>query len=94
MSDISTLIREAKPLYFRRKKRRQRLKVVSAIAGCFTVALLLTGMPVQHRATVDMNEFYTYLYDDSSYRMLMGENDTLMAESDWMAKEYMLAQVM
>ncbi len=94
MSDISTLIREAKPLYFRRKKRRQWLKVVSAIAGCFTVTLLLTGMPIQHRATVDVNEFYSYLYDDSSYQKFMGENDTLTAESDWIAKEYMLAQVM
>ena len=93
MSDISTLIREAKPLYFKRKKRRQCFKIISGLSGCFIIALLLTVMtsPVNQTSS-DMNEFYTYLYDDTSYQVLIGANE-ITDTDDWFTTEYILTQV-
>lgn len=93
MSDISKLIQEAKPLYFKRKRRRLKLKIAAGMAGCLTIAFLLTGMPSRvNPSSTNIEEFYTYLYDDTSYQVLIGANATNNTD-EWLTDVYGLTQV-
>ncbi len=93
MSNISELIQEAKPLYFKRKRRRFKLKLTAGMAGCLAVAFLLTGISSRiNQSSTNMDEFYAYLYDDTSYQTLMGTNTTTGTD-EWFTDEYGLTQV-
>lgn len=66
MENISTLIQEAKPLYFTRKKRRHRLKLAASVLGCFLLAQ--TAFIIHSRISVDdLDGLYTYLYDNTAF---------------------------
>lgn len=72
LSDISALLREAKPLYLKRKRRRtigQR-----TVAGLAVLGLALGMVP--HPKASDLTGFYTELYA-SSYK---NETETV---PDW-----------
>lgn len=68
MTDISLLLKEAKPLYLKRKKRR---RVMKNVAVGVTMCSLLTGL-MFHQINLtgfqpELNELYVCLYDDQSY---------------------------
>ncbi len=94
MSDISTLLQEAKPLYFKRKKQRRRIKIAAGVIGCMMMGILITGMP--NRMSVsnqsDFDSFYAYLYDDEAYDVLLSFNE--LSDTDTLLyDEYELTQV-
>ncbi len=77
MSDISTLLQEAKPLYFKRKKRRRQIKTVAGVAACMMIGILLAGLPhPMPDSSNNFDAFYAYLYDDTAYDELVGTNDS------------------
>ena len=81
MTDISTLLQEAKPLYFKRKKRRKQIKVVSAICACVLFVNIMTGLyhNEQNTDNVALDTFYAYLYEPSS---LYDETDNYVTDED------------
>ena len=52
MDDISTLLKEAKPLYFARKRRNNRIK---AFAGMFALVLMFGGLYPRDYTYVEYN---------------------------------------
>lgn len=68
MTDISTLLQEAKPLYFKRKKRRKQIKVVSSICACVLFVNLIIGMNYHSQETynAELDTFYAYLYETTN----------------------------
>lgn len=63
MNDISHLLKEARPLYFKRKRQRKIIKNVTVGGVCFS--LLVALMPMN---TYKMqSDIYGYLYDDALY---------------------------
>ncbi len=95
MSDISTLLQEAKPLYFKRKKRRRQLKIAAGVVGCLMVGVLVAGAPkLRPMSTNDFDMFYAYLYDDTAYQRIVGTSDSYNYDSDSLWFDgYELAQV-
>lgn len=79
MTDISLLLKEAKPLYLKRKKRR---RMITNVAVGVTMCSLLTGL-MFHQITptvyqTGLNELYVCLYDNQSYEsatQLMSQED-------------------
>ena len=61
MQDISDLIREAKPLYFARKKRHNRIKSSLAVLGC--CFLVFAVWP--DKKPVDTYSFWNLGYTES-----------------------------
>lgn len=90
MENISKLIQEAKPLYFKRKKRRRHIKAASAVLGCFLVAQAFM-MPFNNHKSIDLEGLYTYLYDNEAFEQSFAffansmENNLLMDEYGLMA---------
>lgn len=81
MSDISTLLKEAKPLYFKRKKQRKQIKTVVGFIGCLVLGLVLIGKPYQVSHSVsNLDGLYSFLYDDVSYQQLFTEVDTVLVD--------------
>ena len=68
MTDISMLLKEAKPLYMKRKKRRAVIK--NAAVG-LTMCSLLLGLGVQNFSSTNsldqLNDLYVALYDDEVF---------------------------
>lgn len=68
MTDISMLLKEAKPLYMKRKKRRAIIK--NAAVG-LTMCSLLLGVGVQNFSSTNsldqLNDLYVALYDDEVF---------------------------
>ena len=63
--DISNLIKEAKPLYFKRKRRRRMIKNISVgVVSCLMIGVFMMQSPTP---TAINQDFYTYLYDDEVY---------------------------
>ena len=62
MQDISDLIKEAKPLYHKRKKQRRIIK--SALAGVACLFLVFVNMPNYQTDDVFYNP-YVYYTDDA-----------------------------
>ncbi len=95
MSDISTLLQEAKPLYFKRKKWRRQLKIISGVVGCLMIGVLVVGAPkLRPMSTSDFDTFYAYLYDDTAYQGIVGTSDSYNYDSDSLWFDgYELAQV-
>lgn len=82
MTDISTLLQEAKPLYFARKKRRRQLRAAGLGAACLMAAYLLpTQIGSIPQASGDMETFYAYLYEPS----YMDNRLNAFQENDWEA---------
>ena len=82
--DISNLIKEAKPLYFKRKRRRRMIKNISVGA----VSCLMLGVFVLHSPmpTITNQDFYTYLYNDEVYNQdfyLLTEADMLLPMDEY-----------
>ncbi len=81
MTDISSLLKEAKPLYFVRKKRRQRLRAIGVACSCLTAAYLSIMPYVSVSKTDEMTALYTALYEpkeinsDYLYGNVNWEND-------------------
>ena len=69
MTDISTLLQEAKPLYFKRKKKRKQIKIVSAICACVLFVNLMQGVNYGRQQTynTELDTFYAYLYEPTSF---------------------------
>lgn len=69
--DISNLIKEAKPLYFKRKRRRRMIKgVITGLTACLFLGVFM--MPKMQPASFQQtNEFYAFLYDDDLYNQKM-----------------------
>ncbi len=69
MDDISSLIREAKPLYMKRKKRRRQLKTATAFICCVlfaNVAFMSWNIqPAINDSSLD--GLYAYLYDNETF---------------------------
>lgn len=65
MTDISNLIKEARPLYFKRKKRRQRIKIAAGFLGCCMAGLVAINI-VTPRNTIS-EEIYTAFYNDTVF---------------------------
>lgn len=82
--DISNLIKEAKPLYFKRKRQRQMIKNISVgVASCLLLGVFMLQMPTRNIAN---QEFYTYLYDDEVYNQdfyLLTEAETLLPMDEY-----------
>lgn len=88
MSDISKLLQEAKPLYLKRKKRRQQFKIVSGVLGCVLFANLMIGMPQYNRINeAELDNFYGYLYDSneetSLTNVLVPEGDSFIPTDEY-----------
>ncbi len=68
MTDISMLLKEAKPLYLKRKKQRQVIK--NAVVG-MSMCFLLIGLTVHNFSNIgirnDVNDLYVCLYDEADY---------------------------
>ncbi|MBO7244006.1 MAG: hypothetical protein J6V53_01820 [Alphaproteobacteria bacterium] len=80
MTDISTLLKEAKPLYVKRKKQRQMIK--NTAVG-ITMCSLLLGFGFQNisssKGIYQLDDLYMSLYDDevfdSKYHLMVQETD-------------------
>lgn len=80
MTDISTLLQEAKPLYFTRKKRRRQMRA----AGVGALCLLAAYFAPVHMGTLtpqgsEMDSFYAYLYEPSFIDNRLNASQ----DSDW-----------
>ena len=68
MTDISMLIKEAKPLYYKRKKQRQIIKNVSVgVSMSLLLGVLAINQIAPKTIYPELDEHYVCLYDDSSY---------------------------
>ncbi len=82
--DISNLIKEAKPLYFKRKRRRQMIKNISV--GVVSCLMMGVFMMQSLTSVVTNQDFYTYLYDDEVYNQdfyLLTEADMLLPMDEY-----------
>ncbi|MBR4931695.1 MAG: hypothetical protein IKZ02_01565 [Alphaproteobacteria bacterium] len=80
MSDISKLLQEAKPLYLKRKKRRNQFKLATGVLGCVLFVNLMIGMPQYNRINeAELDNFYGYLYGSVEEISLI---DTSVSEGD------------
>ena len=82
--DISNLIKEAKPLYFKRKRRRRMIKNISV--GVVSCLMMGVFMMQSLTPTVTNQDFYTYLYDDEVYNQdfyLLTEADMLLPMDEY-----------
>lgn len=70
MNNISLLIREAKPLYFARKRRRNQLKVALAIFIC---AVGLSWFSPREAG-------YLYDFNDTEQEIYLTENGSVIEE--------------
>ncbi len=88
MTDISTLLKEAKPLYLKRKKQRRQLKTAVGFIGCFVVGILLIGKPYQSGNSVShLDGLYSFLYDDVSYQQLFTDMETVSTDEFWLDEQ-------
>ena len=82
--DISNLIKEAKPLYFKRKRRRRMIKNISVgVVSCLMLGVFMMQSPTP---TVTNQDFYTYLYDEEAYNQdfyLLTEADMLLPRDEY-----------
>ena len=82
--DISNLIKEAKPLYFKRKRRRRMIKNISV--GVVSCLMMGVFMMQSLTSVVTNQDFYTYLYDDEVYNQdfyLLTEADMLLPMDEY-----------
>ena len=79
MTDISMLIKEAKPLYYKRKKQRQLIKNISVgVSMSLLLGVLAMNQIAPKTLYPELDEHYVCLYDDSSYDSYF----QLLAEED------------
>ena len=92
MTDISSLLKEAQPLYFARKKRRQRLRSLGVACACLTAAYLSAVPFLPVSKTDEMTALYTALYEakDINFNNLYG---VVNWESDIPLDDYGLVAV-
>lgn len=82
MENISALIREARPLYFSRKRRNNRIKVGLAVIAC--TAMISLFYPRN----------YTYSYTDEWTETIhMTENGSIIEDMGLPVDEYGLLKV-
>ncbi len=83
--DISSLIQEAKPLYFKRKRQRKMIKsTLVGVTSCLLLGVIMTNGVMNTNGNSD---FYVYLYDDTFYNQefaLLDEEDTLLPMDEYM----------
>ena len=78
MDDISNLLKEAKPLYFKRKRRRNIIKS----AGIFsTIFILFSGVLLNQ-------ETYIYDFDDLSDSINMVQNGSVIEDIGFPVDDY------
>ncbi len=78
MTDISSLLKEARPLYFARKKRRQRFKAVGTFGVCMAVAYLSAAPFINVSKTDEMTTLYTAFYEQKELNA-----DNLYGNVNW-----------
>ena len=78
MDDISDLLKEAKPLYFRRKRIRILTKAACVLS---VIALLFVG-------TQQSSELYTYDFDNMSSTISMLQNGSAIEDLGLPTDEY------
>ena len=78
MDDISELLKEAKPLYFKRK----RIRNITKTAGIFSVVAFLFVGTLQNPAT------YIYDFDDMSDAINTVQNGSVIEEIGLPVDEY------
>ena len=83
--DISLLIKEAKPLYFARKRRRKQIGSLSIMAIC----LLLTSPFLMN----DGNQAYIYNFDGLDEEINLTQNGTVIADMGFPTDEYGLLKI-
>ena len=68
MTDISMLLKEAKPLYHKRKKQRLLIKNISVgVSMCLLLGVITVNHIAPKAFQTDLNDLCVCLYDDSSY---------------------------
>lgn len=72
MEDISDLLQEAKPLYFRRKRRRNQLKALFAMVVCAWGVSLFAASPSPYVYNLDNLDSQINLTADGSVIEDMG----------------------
>ena len=63
MQDISDLIKEAKPLYHKRKRRNKI--ITSCLTGMACLFLILVNIPKQSTSDDFYNPYFDYGYDEN-----------------------------
>lgn len=62
------LLKEAKPLYHKRKKQRLLIKNISVgVSMCLLLGVITVNHITPKAFQSDLNDLYVCLYDDSSY---------------------------
>lgn len=85
MSDISELLKEAKPLYFERKRRRNQIKATLAMLVC--VVMMSSLWPQKY-------ESYTFLLDtEFESKVAQIENGSVIEDLGLPVDEYGLLVV-
>lgn len=79
--DISELIKEAKPLYFKRKKRRRLIKqIATGMTACLFLGVFMMQEPSIPTSS-SVNDLYAFLYNDevfdSQFNMLTALDTSL-----------------
>lgn len=72
MTDISTLLKEAKPLYFTRKKRRRQMRAAGFGCACLLAAYLMVPFGQSNKYVPEMESLYAYLYEPVSMDAQIG----------------------
>lgn len=67
MSDISDILKEAKPLYFARKRRNRQILMMLPFAVCFTAAGAFYVNEDINRRAEETNALYASLYDSGRF---------------------------
>lgn len=67
MENISALIQEAKPLYFKRKKRRQLIKKTSVLSLCAFLGCMVYFNMTASGQNVNLDGLYASLYDNEVF---------------------------
>lgn len=90
MDDISKLLQEAKPLYFVRKRRHNRIKASLAMLIC----VVMFGAFYQKTNNANQVSAYSYLlYDSYTTEMVVSDEASVIEEMGLPTDEYGLLMV-
>lgn len=80
MNQISDLIREAKPLYFARKKRRECLQKIGFLIVCLLMFPFWSESQIGNVSLDTSFSYFEILYDDQAFDMAFGWDDQVNNE--------------
>ena len=80
MDNFSVLLKEAKPLYFARKRRKRQLTVALplAICSCIAAACFVNVSSVDKAGEIDA--LYASIYDSGQFDKMFASVDSVIAE--------------